>query len=485
MKRIFLLLSLLTVFIMIFLSSCEYATHIGDMIGGVISDEQGGESTDHNNEDINDKNDAEIHTHDYSVRDTSEIYLKSSATCTDAAAYYFSCSCGKRGAETFFGGEALGHILARAKCGESMYCSVCGVKSNKLTEHIWNIAEDGKSQTCSSCGMLVDLEEHVHTWIDATCTSPKTCSVCSTTEGSPLQHEWQEATCQALKTCLLCQTTEGELEDHNFVNNSCTICGYPEKTDYIVKVVTAGGMPLNGVFVYVHNVDGYGVCAPPTETDDSGVAKFTLYTSDEYSVELQGAPDGYEVKGGATKDDRYSMTSEYTEIVLTSAPITTGGLKSSYNLGDVMYDFTLTDVNGKSYKLSELLGEKDMVMLNFWFATCGPCRREFPYINTVYKEFMDEVEILAINDYDTKADILSYSESFSEKLIIPMFTNGDLSLSNFPSIGYPTTVIIDRYGVICMIEVGAVTGETPWRNLFEHFTADEYEQKLLEGIDSV
>ena len=112
MKRIFLLLSLLTVFTMIFLSSCEYATHIGDMIGGVSSDEKGGESTDHNNEDINDKNDAEIHTHDYSVRDTSEIYLKSSATCTDAAAYYFSCSCGERGEETFFGVhllEGIGH----------------------------------------------------------------------------------------------------------------------------------------------------------------------------------------------------------------------------------------------------------------------------------------------------------------------------------------------------------------------------------------
>jgi thiol-disulfide isomerase/thioredoxin len=322
----------------------------------------------------------------------------------------------------------------------------------------------------------------------ADCLLPKTCSVCGATEGEALGHNWKEADCTRPKTCLSCGITEGELGNHNYVNKTCTNCGVSEPatyTQYSIKVASKGGLPLSGVTVYVHSGDGYNLCALPEITDENGVVTFLLETSDDYSVELDGAPEGYEVSEGQTRTDRYPMTGSDTLISLTSAPISAGGFKDSYELGDVMYDFTLTDVNGKSYKLSELLLEKDMVMLNFWFANCPPCRREFPYINTVYKEFMDEVEILAINDYDTKADILSYSESFSDKLIIPMFTNGDLSLSNFPSIGYPTTVIIDRYGVICMIEVGAVTGETPWRNLFEHFTADEYEQKLLEGIDSV
>ena len=535
MKRIFLLLSLLTVFTMIFLSSCEYATHIGDMIGGVSSGEQGGESTDHNNEDINDKNDAEIHTHDYSVRDTSEIYLKSSATCTDAAAYYFSCSCGERGEETFFCGEALGHILARAKCGESMYCYVCGVKSNKLTEHIWNIAEDGKSQTCTSCGAYINLDEHIHSWIDATCAHPKTCSVCSATEGGTLEHkwvdatctsakkcfvcetaegdalghnwqaatcvtaatclrcgvingsttdhDWEDATCQNPKTCLFCGTTEGGLGNHNFVNNSCTICAYPEKTNYSVKVVTAGGMPLSGILVYVHNVDGYGLCTTPLETDENGMVEFTLMTSDNYSVELQGVPDGYAVKVGTTKEERYSINSAETVITLTSAPITTGGFKSMYNLGDVMYDFTLTDVYGNEYSLSTLLETKDMVMLNFWFAECGPCFREFPYINSVYSRYNDSVEILAINDYNDVNTIKAYPSRFADGLDVPLFAYNELNLSKFPSYGYPTTVIIDRYGVVCSIEIGAMVDEESWVKIFEHFTGDDYEQRLITSVD--
>ena len=39
--------------------------------------------------------------------------------------------------------------------------------------------------TLSACG-------HKHTWEDATCTTPKTCSKCGKTEGEPLGHKWGE-----------------------------------------------------------------------------------------------------------------------------------------------------------------------------------------------------------------------------------------------------------------------------------------------------
>lgn len=51
-----------------------------------------------------------------------------------------------------------------------------------------------------------------HTWTDATCTKPRTCSVCGKTEGEPLGHEWQEGTpnFQQAKTCTRCKETEGD-----------------------------------------------------------------------------------------------------------------------------------------------------------------------------------------------------------------------------------------------------------------------------------
>lgn len=54
----------------------------------------------------------------------------------------------------------------------------------------------------SSCG-------HQHNWIDATCTSPKTCSECGKTEGEALGHNWIDATYDAPKTCSRCGKTEG------------------------------------------------------------------------------------------------------------------------------------------------------------------------------------------------------------------------------------------------------------------------------------
>ncbi len=59
-------------------------------------------------------------------------------------------------------------------------------------------------------------KECEHEWKDATCTAPKTCSLCSATEGEALAHTWNNATCTAPKTCSVCSATEGEALDHSY-----------------------------------------------------------------------------------------------------------------------------------------------------------------------------------------------------------------------------------------------------------------------------
>ena len=49
------------------------------------------------------------HVHVYDKEVATEGYLKTGATCTEAAVYYKSCECGAKGAETFTSGSALGH----------------------------------------------------------------------------------------------------------------------------------------------------------------------------------------------------------------------------------------------------------------------------------------------------------------------------------------------------------------------------------------
>ena len=57
----------------------------------------------------------------------------------------------------------------------------------------------------------MDFVQHKeHEWINATCTTPKTCSVCKETFGEPIGHLWLKATDEEPMTCLYCGKTEGE-----------------------------------------------------------------------------------------------------------------------------------------------------------------------------------------------------------------------------------------------------------------------------------
>jgi len=60
-------------------------------------------------------------------------------------------------------------------------------------------------------------------------------------------------------------------------------------------------------------------------------------------------------------------------------------------------NFTLTDLQGKTWSLRELKGK--VVLVNFWATWCSPCRKEMPDLNALYQRFKDQgFVILAISD---------------------------------------------------------------------------------------
>lgn len=79
--------------------------------------------------------------------------------------------------------------------------------------HKWNEATCETPKTCSICEKT-DGEPLGHKWVKATCETPKTCSVCKKTEGEPLGHKWEEATCKTPRTCSVCKKTEGKPLGH-------------------------------------------------------------------------------------------------------------------------------------------------------------------------------------------------------------------------------------------------------------------------------
>lgn len=247
---------------------------------------------------------------------------------------------------------------------------------------------------------------------------------------------------------------------------------------YVVNVKTEGGMPLSGVAAYVYADDSLKDMVQFKETDEKGKIIFNLEPSKKYAVTLTGVPKGYDVK------ESYSFKDNIANIVLTSSLIEGEDLTgATLGLGDVMYDFSVTTPKGEKITLSEMLKKKKVVLINFWYTTCTYCVKEFPYMQKAYETYGEDVGIIALNPMEQNNVIQPFQDEM--KLTFPMANCPAAWSTTFNVSGYPTSILVDRYGVICLVEAGGITSQRPWTCMFDHFTADKYEQKLVNSLSEL
>ena len=233
-----------------------------------------------------------------------------------------------------------------------------------------------------------------------------------------------------------------------------------QKVIYTVTVGIKDVGALGGVEVYIYGDSSHKNMVKSGTTDYYGSVQFELPKSDKYSIVLDNVPKEYKVSSA------YSFNGNNAVITLTTGVIKEP-LPASLEVGDIMYDITVTAPSGKTYTLSEILEKKNMVVLNFWYANCGWCIKEFPYINEAYLKYKDDIEVLAVNPYDSMSSIDYVQSNYGLKF--PMVSCDNQLVSTFGIPGFPTTVVIDKYGVILMIEVGARVEAEYWEELFGAF----------------
>lgn len=257
---------------------------------------------------------------------------------------------------------------------------------------------------------------------------------------------------------------------------------YPEgleKTDeddednaYVIKTQSMGGMPIDNVRVTLRK---NGVTVIEGISQNGGV-KFGGIEFTDYQISYADLPMGYYEAEGTVytiSADKLSVTSRFTSSVIsTSMP--SGWV---YNMGDVMYNFRYTDYNGTTLVLSDLLKEKKAVVLNFWATWCSPCASEFPALNNAYNKYKNDIEVIAlsIDSSDTNEVINTYKTKMGLDFFM---ANDNLNLAS--SLGgrasVPTTVIIDRYGIIAFRHVGSIPSDLEWEARFREYTSDDYTQ---------
>ena len=248
--------------------------------------------------------------------------------------------------------------------------------------------------------------------------------------------------------------------------------------NYTVSLHTAGSMALPGIDVYIYQDNTLTDLAQYGQTNQDGQVQFTLPKKEDYAIVLSGVATGYE------KADFYQFSDENADIVLTSSLITGESLSgAALGLGDVMYDFTVTGSDGQTVMLSEMLAEKDMVLINFWYTTCTYCVAEFPFMQEAWQQYSDNVGIIALNPLEDNNAVASFKATYG--LEFPMASCPAAWSATFGISGYPTSIIVDRYGVICLVEAGGITSLRPFVSIFDYFTGNNYQQTLYGSLSEL
>jgi thiol-disulfide isomerase/thioredoxin len=121
--------------------------------------------------------------------------------------------------------------------------------------------------------------------------------------------------------------------------------------------------------------------------------------------------------------------------------------------GNKAPDFTLVDIEEKSFTLSTLRGK--YVIIDFWGSWCPPCIAGMPKLKSVYAKYKDKLEVVGVACREQSID--SWRDAVKQhKLPWINVINDKSSAINvmYGIMAYPTKIVINPEGMILIREQG-------------------------------
>jgi thiol-disulfide isomerase/thioredoxin len=119
--------------------------------------------------------------------------------------------------------------------------------------------------------------------------------------------------------------------------------------------------------------------------------------------------------------------------------------------------------SGESASSADYAG--DVLVVNFWYANCGPCIVEAPYLEEVYESVQgDDVAFVGVNIYDQASTAQSFARDNGvtyPSLMAVNDANLKLAFQQHTSLqAVPTTLVLDAEGRVAARIIGSVTEES-------------------------
>ncbi|MDN3723860.1 T9SS type A sorting domain-containing protein [Aequorivita sp. SDUM287046] len=164
---------------------------------------------------------------------------------------------------------------------------------------------------------------------------------------------------------------------------------------------------------------------------------------------------------------------------------------TTYNVGDVVDDFTVTDTDGNVYNLYTLTAQGKYVWLDFFFVDCVPCQGSAPIFNEFHDKYgcnAGDVFALSINNgNDNNARVRQYhidhGGPFNHAPAISNEGGGPAVDANFGVNAYPTFCLIGPGNVLLNKDIWPLSGVETFENSFPQGFEPEVMECITVGID--